>query len=410
MNIFTPPASKYIDTINNYKFNLSWKVFLFSASAFGLLSIFHITYNNDNLIKAFTAFLVTTLCLVSLKFTRKYNVTVAIISVSGFFINQYTIYSMMNIDRFVDVLWILSVGFYVFYMVGVFWGMINLLVNFTGLFIFIIQTPKEILEHNIANKTFTNEVDMTVNAFVSLALITYLLHRLLTEHKTSIKSLEQSNKELQNQKNILEKQNDEKTVLLQEVHHRVKNNLQIISSLLRLQAGELEDSELKDRFEEANNRVRSMALIHEKIYQNKNLANLNLKDYLSALTKELVDTYAFNKNISIEINTSKINQIDIKTLVPLALIFNELIANSLKHGFKDKNQGSIEIDFKIENSRTIIFYYDNGTWMQKQDENGFGTILIETFTEQLDGNYELSTEKGTTYKFDLENIEEHSTT
>lgn len=406
MSIFSPPKSAYTEPIDISKFNLAWKVFIFCAIAFFGLSIFHIIYNNDNLLISSVAAVVMIGGLVSLKYSKKYTISIAIIALGGLCINQYTIFSMVNIDRFIDVLWILSVGFYVFYTAGLVWGMIDLLVNFTGLFIFLIMTPKEVLEHSIAHKTFANEVDMAVNAFISLTVISYLLTRLLTEHRASASKLKKINDELLEQKEQLIKQNVEKTVLLQEVHHRVKNNLQIISSLLRLQAGELDDPKLIDHFEEANNRVRSMALIHEKIYQNQNLAKLDLKDYLKSLTDELVRTYAFQKDITISINTTNVENINIKALVPVALIFNELITNSLKHGFKEKESGSISININMNNNHMLIEYHDDGVWKEQITNNGFGTTLIETFTEQLGGKVELDTSNGVQYKFDIVDINE----
>lgn len=406
MSIFSPPKSAYTEPIDISKFNLAWKVFTFCSIAFIILSVFHIIFENKNLIPSIAGGVVMFLSLLSLKFSKRYTISVIIIAVSGFIINQYTIFTMRNVDRFIDVLWILSVGFYIFYTAGVIWGMINLLINFTGLFFFLIHTPKEVLEHSIANKTFANEVDMAVNALVSLTVISYLLNRLLTEHKISETKLKKSNNELMAQKEQLIKQNEEKTVLLQEVHHRVKNNLQIISSLLRLQAGELDAPEIRDHFEEANNRVRSMALIHEKIYQNQNLAKLDLKDYLKSLTDELIRTYAYQKNIEIQINTTNVESINIKALVPIALIFNELITNTLKHGFSEKESGTVFIDIEMKDNHMLIEYKDDGIWKEQATSNGFGTTLIETFTEQLDGKVELNTTNGVHYKFELTEINE----
>lgn len=404
----SPPKSIYSDALDVSKFNLAWNVLFFSAVAFFGLSVFHLIYNNDNLLISLAADIVMIAGLISLKYTKKYDVSVFIIALSGLCINQYTIFTMVNIDRFIDVLWILSVGFYVFYTGGAIWGMIDLFVNFVGLFIFLIMTPKEVLEHSIAHKTFANEVDMAVNAFISLTVISYLLYRLLAEHKISEIKLQKTNEELIAQKEQLIKQNEEKTVLLQEVHHRVKNNLQIISSLLRLQAGELDAPEIRDHFEEANNRVRSMALIHEKIYQNQNLANLDLKDYLISLTDELIRTYAYQKEINIKINTTNVGNINIKALVPVALIFNELITNTLKHGFNEMESGTISIDIRMKNNHMFIEYKDDGIWKEQSTSNGFGTTLIETFTEQLEGKVELDTTNGVHYKFELTEINEEA--
>ncbi|MBK9192832.1 MAG: sensor histidine kinase [Crocinitomicaceae bacterium] len=193
--------------------------------------------------------------------------------------------------------------------------------------------------------------------------------------------------------------------MLKEIHHRVKNNLQVITSLLRLQSREIEDEKTKAQFQDAVQRIIAMSLIHEKIYQNENLSKIDLKDYLDTLAADLIHTYADNIKITLDIN-SALDRLGNNTLVPVALIFNELISNSLKHAFNDLDHGHIKVElFPREKNMFELMYKDNGKWSEPVKEGSFGLELIETLTEQLDGKVERKSENGTVYRFILKNVE-----
>jgi len=146
----------------------------------------------------------------------------------------------------------------------------------------------------------------------------------------------------------------EKELLLGEIHHRVKNNLAIISALINLQIENLKDEESKIIFEETKDRIYSMALIHNQLYQNKSFAQIEFAQYINNFCSYLVKSYQINPNIEITENTTKVF-LDIKTAIPCALILNELITNAFKHAFKNQAKGKIEVGLKIIDKR-IHFY------------------------------------------------------
>jgi len=198
--------------------------------------------------------------------------------------------------------------------------------------------------------------------------------------------------------------NEEKTVMLKEIHHRVKNNLQVVTSLLRLQANEIEDQKTRFHLTDSVNRVSAMAMIHEKMYQSENLTKIDLKVYLKSLIDDLITSYANKVKINITIE-SDLNRVEPKSLVPLALIFNELVSNSIKHAFKGRSKGAIVIrTIKNLDGSIQINYHDDGEWIGPQKEGSFGLEMIETFTEQLDGKMERKIENGTSYMFSFPSI------
>ena len=191
---------------------------------------------------------------------------------------------------------------------------------------------------------------------------------------------------------------NDKELLLKEIHHRVKNNLQLISSLLRLQSLDIHDEKVEKHFNEAVDRIRSIALIHEKMYQQNELSKIDLELYLKSLVNDILTSNTSNKLIQIDIN-SEIESINIKNIVPIALLLNELITNSLKHAFEEQNEGKITIKMKKNGECTNLIYSDNGQWKTPSNSNGFGTKLIETLCIQLDGKYTKDVSNGTTYYF-----------
>ena len=194
---------------------------------------------------------------------------------------------------------------------------------------------------------------------------------------------------------------EDKTVLLQEIHHRVKNNLQIIISLLKLQSRYIDDDKTRQVLQESQNRLRAMALVHERIYRSNNISEINLKDYLSYLTKQIfsfsnIPPYQIGMKITMEDIMSNID-----TLVPVGLIVNELVSNSLKHAFPDGRKGEISIAIQRQNALLTILFADTGIGIPAnldwRNAESLGLRLVILLVEQLDGTIELDRSSGTAF-------------
>jgi len=203
----------------------------------------------------------------------------------------------------------------------------------------------------------------------------------------------------------------EKEVLLKEIHHRVKNNMQIISSLLSLQAGRIKNKKMQEMFKVSQDRIKSMALIHEKLYQSKDLARIDFSDYIRSLTNNLFSIYRVGMEaINIKLDLDEF-YLDINTAIPLGLIVNELISNSLKYAFHEerawgeggKSQGEIRISLRSDNEgRTKLVVCDNGVGLPKdldfRKTKSLGLQLVNDLVEQIDGSIELQKRGGTAFK------------
>jgi PAS domain S-box-containing protein len=195
----------------------------------------------------------------------------------------------------------------------------------------------------------------------------------------------------------------EKEILLKEIHHRVKNNLQIISSMLNLQSEYVKDKYALDLFTESRNRVKSMALIHEKLYQSKDLARINFLDYVRTLTKDLFRSYRRSSaEIALKMDIEDVF-LDIDKAVSCGLIINELITNSLKHAFPSGSEGEITIGLHPDiNGMFALTVSDNGTGLPENIDSrnveSLGLQLVALLVEQLDGAIELDKRKGTSFR------------
>ncbi|MCZ7401195.1 MAG: PAS domain S-box protein [Candidatus Methanoperedens sp.] len=196
---------------------------------------------------------------------------------------------------------------------------------------------------------------------------------------------------------------EEKEVLLREIHHRVKNNMQIVSSLLRLQSRNIEDSKYKDMFIDSQNRINSMALIHEKLYKSESIAQINFKEYINDIISNIFESYCIKSNIKIDINVENF-PIKIDYAVPCGLIINELVTNSLKYAFPDGRQGKIQISLKSnENNMIRLSISDNGIGIPKDMDirktKSLGLHLVTALAEgQLHGEIILNRETGTEFQ------------
>jgi PAS domain S-box-containing protein len=215
--------------------------------------------------------------------------------------------------------------------------------------------------------------------------------------------------ELKNRENTLNKSLEEKEMLLKEIHHRVKNNLMIISSLLNLQSSYIKDKASQDIFKESQNRARSMALIHERLYQSTDLKRIDFGDYITSLANELFHTYVADPNlIKLKIYVDDIF-LDINTSIPLGLIVNELITNSLKHAFPDGKMGEINIEFHKKDTHYEFTVKDNGIGFPEdidyQNTDSLGLQMVTSLTDQIDGEITLDGNNGTKFKITFKELE-----
>jgi len=167
---------------------------------------------------------------------------------------------------------------------------------------------------------------------------------------------------------------EEKETLLYEVHHRVKNNLAVISSLLGIQARSINDERLEDVLKDSQNRVQSMSLIHETLYQSDNLSSINMYTYLSKIYRSLAQNYPNGSKINLKIESENI-LIGAKRATPIGLIVNELITNSLKYAFPEGQKGDIMISLEQTKNQFKLVYSDNGVGIPKD----LGTCFIIKF-------------------------------
>jgi PAS domain S-box-containing protein len=193
----------------------------------------------------------------------------------------------------------------------------------------------------------------------------------------------------------------EKEVLLREIHHRVKNNLQIISSLLDLQVKHLKDKQIIEPFKESQNRIKSMALTHEMLYQSKNIAKIDFYDYVKKLVVNLSSSYKINtKDIALKINIDSVF-VNVDIAIPCGLILNELVSNALKHAFPPGKVGEVSIDFYYNNDVFILTVSDNGIGLPKnldiQNTESLGLKLVHTLINQLEGTMEINRNYGTKF-------------
>lgn len=203
----------------------------------------------------------------------------------------------------------------------------------------------------------------------------------------------------------------EKDILLKEVHHRVKNNLQVISSILNLQSTYVKDEKTLYILRECQNRIKSMAFIHEALYQNKNFSEIPFNEYLSMLVKNLFHSYNID-NVNVKLNFD-IDEVflNLDTSIPCGLIVNELVSNSFKYAFPDKKQGFIFISLKQKNNDVTLIIKDNGVGLPNEvdfrNTESLGLQLVVTLVEQIGGVIKLDSTSGTKFEITFKQIEKN---
>jgi PAS domain S-box-containing protein len=227
----------------------------------------------------------------------------------------------------------------------------------------------------------------------------------ITERKKAEERLKRFNEELEKQvierTEALNKTLHEKEILLQEIHHRVKNNMQIITSLLNLQSRTIDDPVVLNMIKESQSRIRAMALVHERIYKSGDISSIDLKDYIQFVTRELFSFYGVKSQlIRFTINAPAI-KVNINSAIPLGLMVNELLTNAIKHAFPENRKGEIVIDITKDKKDISLVVRDNGIGIPQEfdwrNAKSLGLRLVISLVEQLSGTIELDRTAGTTF-------------
>ncbi len=198
----------------------------------------------------------------------------------------------------------------------------------------------------------------------------------------------------------LEQALEDKDILMKEIHHRVKNNLMIMASLLNMQSRYIEDEVARDIFKDSQSRAKTMALIHEKLYQSKELKKLDVQDYMESLARDIYRVYIKDPHrIQLKIDVEP-HMLDINTVIPLGLILNELLTNTFKYAFPGEAEGSVEVRFsKKENITFLLEVTDDGVGLHSdfhaKKTDSLGMHLIHSLTEQIKGEIKIHSNHGT---------------
>jgi two-component sensor histidine kinase len=215
----------------------------------------------------------------------------------------------------------------------------------------------------------------------------------------------EKNKILIFQKRKLEENVEEINLLLREIHHRVKNNLQVITSMLNIQQYSISDKKAQEVIQESKNRIYSIGLIHECFYQNQNLGEINTREYIQNLTDQLLASYQINtEKIKLETSVQDF-QLDMDILVPLGMIINELVSNTFKHAFEDHEQGKLSINLEKQQDKVKLEVSDTGSGLKDtsvlENSDSFGFKMIQAFVKKLNGSLNLLNKEGATIQIEF---------
>lgn len=402
MNIFTPKAALFDSHIERAKFLMVYRLTLFFTFIFFCLSLLFYKKESYSLTSYLIVFGITSGALFYLIFTKKHVHLFQFYAIAGSCIAQASCFFSLDTNHHDDFMWMLVCSLLAYVGMGKYWGMFLLGLNSIGIAFFIFYRYNSNIEL-LTPFTIETATIAYVELVFAFLVFGYLMHQFLSIQNLSEAKLRKANIDLAYQNSVILAKNNENITLIKEIHHRVKNNLQIIISLLRLQQSEIKHQETKDQFTEAINRVMVMSSIHQRLYQEKDIARIELKSYLTDMANDLKLIFENEKAIQVNIETA-LNEIDLKTVVPLGLLLNELISNSYKYAFTNQEKGLINIRINESVKNFSLHYHDNGKWKEpSKNASGFGLDLITILTEQLNGKCIFETNAtGTHYWFDFD--------
>ncbi|RZK06984.1 MAG: hypothetical protein EOO46_14970 [Flavobacterium sp.] len=235
-----------------------------------------------------------------------------------------------------------------------------------------------------------------------VALLTIGIFFNLKKNQKQKGIIAEQKKTVEKQNGVIQQSLTEKETLLREIHHRVKNNLQIISSLLNIQSQHIVDENVLSSIQEGQSRVQAMSLIHQNLYQSEHLSNVDIENYLRELVVYLSEMFVGDdKAIQVEVEASQI-QFDIDTAIPLGLIVNELVSNAYKYAFQKRNSGRIKIKIKaLSDVEYELDVNDDGTGLpadfDPKKSKSLGLKLVSILSRQLRGTMSFNSDSGTSF-------------
>ncbi len=396
--------TNWLEFHEKMKFRLVLHLLYFFAGLMSIVTVVNLSNEHFSATPNFFAVGMCVLGLVVIYWTKNYRLVGAICSILTFFIVSGA-FLWLHATHYLTPMWMIVNIMFTFFVLGKKWGIPVLVAHFLVLFYYLIYLHERnivAVESFSGNDVTTFILEYSIVGFA----IAYILNLYILTTNYSRAELIENNEKLSSQNKLISKQNSEMEVMLREIHHRVKNNLQIITSLLRLQSNNL-NGENSSSYQEAIDRVTAMAIIHEKMYQSGSLSKFDLEKYLRSLVDSLLLNYTIDKKPAFFIRVEVVDMKS-KSIVPLALLINELLLNSLKHAFSEQENPEISISL-LENdehksNRFFLHYSDNGSWTDNSVAS-FGTEIIQAMSEQLEGTFTLDTSGfGTKYVFDLANL------
>lgn len=402
MGLFTPAFNNEVNEYDKARFSISWRLLILFIFIFAFLTF---AFRHSSAV-AFgiylTVFSLSVLSTIYVYFSKNYLAPYYIFSFSASALLTYSFIFLDNTLHYPDFFWIIAIILFAFIGLGKKWALFFILYHVGTIFYFFMFT----LNRNLSKATLVPKDQLTgimIEMIVGLLVISYLFYIYVKFKDFFEQELKTKNENLKTQNSLIELKNLENLTLLKEVHHRVKNNLQIVISLLRMQANEINEATAKGQFDEAIARIMTISTIHQKLYEQKNLSEIDLYNYINTLIEEINKLHDSKVKTTFHID-GKIRSLGLQSVVPLGLIINELITNSIKHQKNDQIT-EVHLHFRSSDDALIDFNYsDNGTWTESAEDNKIrlGIELIEILTEQMEGSVE---RQGTTYHFKLKNID-----
>ncbi len=260
------------------------------------------------------------------------------------------------------------------------------------------QLEKKDLEIEAQSAELRNKDLIQYAMSAGLALLMVIIGLVTKNYFSSRRSA----KKIEEQRDMISKNLEERETLLKEIHHRVKNNLQIIANLLYLQSSKAEDENIKDVLEEGQGRVRSMSLIHQKLYENDDLKSIPFEEYLMELVQEIQNSFGDEgSKVKINIQAQQVF-FDVENAVPLGLIINELTTNTFKYAFDGKKKGEYNIYLTREDGHYELHVSDNGKGLPEEIDirktRSLGLRLVRVLSNQLEGQYHFENDGGMNFK------------